>query len=303
MIDEQAMSPTSLPIVAMSEEPALPPHPLFNIGITGSLPTKLPVVNITNTAASYNLREWDKVRQTWKQWDVSLPKFLKRAHAEPAVFCTNLSRGKRFPAAKLVLSARHQHIPHVTFLYFKNGKIVQVGAKSSTQSRLQAALLTTFIWKVFHRHVRLFEFAITNICVSGKLDTAVDLRELHGYMDEEGRAKYEPTLGENIDPFPALRGVVNPAAPKRKITVYSSGSFNYVGNKNALDCDEGHLYSAFIGENFQATSETVHRQKQRGRIQRERENISLNHTRHLELNLIEQSKRHQSGRREVLRLR
>ena len=248
------------------------------------LPTFLPVVQITNTAASYKLRRWDEEKKTWMQWSVSLPEFMKRTHATPTVFCTNLSRGKRFPAAKLVLSARLQHIPHVTFLYFKNGKVVQVGAKSSSQSRLQITLFTTFVEKVFQQRISVYEFAITNICISGKLNTPIDLHDLHAFLNEQGRAKYEPTIDESVDAFPALRGIVNPIAPKRKFSVYSSGSFNYVGNKDALDCEEGHYYTAFIGENFQATPEKAYRQKQRGLIQRKREQISVNHAYRLQLN-------------------
>ncbi len=232
--------------------------------------SSLPEVRITNVAAAYNLKEWDKQQQAWIPWDVALPEFLVRTNATQTVFCTNLYHEERFPAVKLVLSARRQHVPLVTFLYFKKGKVVQIGAKSEAASRMQTALFVAFVLRVFHQEIRIFDFKITNICVSGKLRGPLDLHALNRFLKPKGRSSYQPSTEGTIDSFPALIGIVNPAFPKRIFTLYTTGSFNLVGNKKTLDWQEGQQYMAFIGGTFQATEGGLRQQKKRGLLQRER---------------------------------
>ncbi len=266
----------------------------------------LPNVWITNVVATYKLKVWDQQRRELLPWNVSLPEFIERTEATPNVFCKNLYQDKRFPAAKLVLSARRQHVPLVTFLYFKKGKVVQIGARSAYESRRQTALFTTFVLKVFHQEIEPFDFKIRNVCVSGKLRGPLDLDALHEVLKPKGRSTYQPSGKGAIDSFPALIGVVNPAEKKRVFTLYATGSFNLVGNKETLDWREGQKYMALVERHFQATAASASQRKKRGLLQRQRSASAERHVRALShghlLDQAPRSKRRRLTNSEVGRL-
>ncbi len=245
---------------------------------------ELPSIRITNTATSYRLKYWNEETQTFAKWRVTLEEFIARVQADGRIFGTDLSHEKRFPAYKLVIESKRQCIPRVTFLYFKHGKVVQVGAKSSYESCTQRNLFKQLVERLFHVRIAVCAFQITNICASGKLDAAMDLVALHDFLISQSRSQYQPNAKETVNAFPALRGVVNPdpAAKKRMFTLYPKvGSFNLIGNKCPADVAEGQMYMGFVKLFFKLSAEQTHAQTQRGAIQRARTQETMVHMRQL----------------------
>jgi transcription initiation factor TFIID TATA-box-binding protein len=132
-------------------------------------------------------------------------------------------RPKRFPGVILRLKR-----PSTTFLIFRNGKLVCVGARSEKETEIALRKLARKLEKAGIPIVGKPEIQTKNVVASASLGGSVDLLKLYESATEmRGRVMYEP------EQFPGL--VYRMDSPKAVFLIYSNGKVVCVGARKEKD--------------------------------------------------------------------